>query len=83
MLLKEIRATNGETIKVANDWSGECEQRAATVLTSSWDQPYTSASLVGNVATAVIAPQWDYTLRNTVTLSNGETLIADRLVWVE
>lgn len=84
---KEVRITYGETKKVTNDWSAECEERGTSVSASTWTADcltLTSPALSSNVATAFIASQDDggyNVVRNTVTLANGETLIADRYVY--
>ncbi len=86
MKLKEVRFTQGETRKVVNDWSADCEERSATVSASSWESAtftLASASLTGNVATVMVTCSSESSglLRNTVTLSNGEVLIGDRDVF--
>lgn len=84
---KELRISYGETRKVTNDWSAECEERGTSVTSSAWDSgclALTSPSLSSNVATAFITSQEDgghSIVRNTVTLANGETLVADRYVY--
>jgi hypothetical protein len=84
---KELRITYGETFKVTNDWSAECEQRGTSVSASSWEADcltLTSPALASNVATALITSRDDggyNVVRNTVTLANGETLVADRYVY--
>lgn len=81
---KEIRVTYGETVKVTNDWAAECEKRGTSVSSSAWiGIPVTGATLTSNVATASMSASYNGTVRNTVTLANGEVLIADRDVWVK
>lgn len=87
MKSKELRITYGETRQIRNDWSAECEQRGTSVSASSWESDcltLTSPALSSNVATALITSQNDggyNVVRNTVTLANGETLVADRYVY--
>ena len=84
MIRKEIRAIYGETVKVTNDWTAECEKRNTTVTSSSWiGIPVTNEVLASNVATASMSTYYSGLVRNTVSLANGDTLIADRLVWVK
>lgn len=84
---KELRITYGETRKVTNDWSAECEERSTSVSASTWAADcltVTSPTLTSNVATALITSQDDTgynVIRNTVTLANGETLVTDRYVY--
>ena len=81
---KEIRVTYGETVKVTNDWAAECEKRGTSVSSSAWiGIPVTGEALTSNVATASMSASYNGTVRNTVTLANGEVLIADRDVWVK
>lgn len=91
MRRKEINATSGETIEVTNLWAAECEERSATVLTSEWTcygLQLASPALSGSTATVKVvdSDSWGtsarYNLRNKVTLSNGETLVAERYVCV-
>lgn len=85
MMRPEIRITYGETVKVTNDWSAECEERGTSVSASTWEGfgiVVSSPALSANVATCLIAyPADSGWLTNTVTLANGETLIAEREVW--
>jgi hypothetical protein len=78
MRLKEVRVIDGETVALRSDWTAVCKRRGATVTSSEWEGA-TSPSLTGYVATAMLGEHTGR-VRNTVTLSNGETLIADR--WV-
>jgi hypothetical protein len=78
MRLKEIRALDGETVAIRSDWTAVCKRRGASLISSLWDGA-TSPSLAGYVATAFLGEHAGR-VRNTVTLSNGETLVAER--WV-
>jgi hypothetical protein len=84
MQRKTIHATTGETIKVSNQWAAECEQRGTTVSSSTWT--YSGAgtlgtpTLVTTLATTPLTPTGCGCLKNTVTLANGEVLIAERLI---
>jgi hypothetical protein len=84
---KTIRAALGETIKVSNQWAAECEKRATTVTASVWayDAAGTlgAATLATPLVTLLLTPTSTGTLTNTVTLADGETLIAWRLVAAE
>ena len=83
MQLKTIYATSGETLKVTNQWAAECEKRGTSISSSTWelsDGSSVSDSLSGTEATATITPTSCGCLKNTVTLANGEVLIAERLV---
>lgn len=85
--LKDIQATSGETLLIANNWTAEAEKRGTTVSTSAW--MYTGAGTLSGASLTVaksavnLAPTCDGVLSNTVTLANGETLIADRAVCVK
>jgi hypothetical protein len=82
--LKDIKAMNGETLIVTNKWSAEAEKRATMVSASTWTYSgagtLSGASLAGTTATVKLAPTCSGCLANTVTLANGETLIALRAV---
>lgn len=81
MQLKTIYATSGETLKVTNQWAAECEKRGTSISSSTWelsDGSSVSDSLSGTEATATITPTGCVCLKNTVTLANGEVLIAER-----
>jgi len=83
ILAKTLYFASGETRKVEQQWAAECEKRGTTVSTSAWemsDGSSVSAALSGTLATATITPTGCATLKNTVTLANGEVLIAERLV---
>ena len=83
--LKDIQATEGETLLIANNWTAEAEKRGTTVSASTWT--YSGAgTLSGASSTAAkvsvnLAPTCDGCLSNTVTLANGEVLIAERWVF--
>lgn len=73
----------GETKNLAWDWTGELEERATTLVTSAWESTdnnvtITNKTIAGNKAKATITAAIDPigSLRNTVILANGETLIA-------
>lgn len=84
MQRKTLYATDGETIEVANQWAAEVEKRGTTVSDSTWafsgSGSLTGAALDDTQATVLLAPKSCGTLSNTVTLANGETLIAARAV---
>lgn len=85
--LKDIQATSGETLLVANNWTAEAEKRGTTVSTSTWT--YSGAGTLSGASLTVaksavnLAPTCHGTLTNTVTLANGEVLIAERVVCVK
>lgn len=82
--LKDIQAMSGETLLVANNWAAEAEKRGTTVSASTWTYTgagtLSGASLTAAKASVKIAPTCGGILSNTVTLANGETLIAVRKV---
>ena len=86
-LLKTIRAADGETLQVTNQWAAEADKRGTTVTGSTWT--YSGAgtlageSLSGSVASVKLTPTSKGRLENTVTLANGETLVALRCVAME
>lgn len=84
MQRKTLYATDGETLKVANQWAAETEKRGTTVSTSDWEfsgsGTLTSASLSGPLASVNLSPTSCGTLTNAVTLANGEVLIATRAI---
>ena len=79
---KTIHAEDGETRRVSNQWAAECEQRGATVSSSTWAGTPTlgAVTLAGTLATALITPTADGYIKNTVVLSNGETLVNERSI---
>ena len=85
--LKDIHATGGETLLIANNWTAEAEKRGTTVSTSTWT--YTGAGTLSGASLTVsksavnLAPPCHGVLTNTVSLANGETLIAERVVRVK
>lgn len=83
---KSLYFDQGESRLVSNQWAAECEERAATILSSAWafteESSVTSGSVVGTLATAQLTPAGSGKLTNTVVLSDGETLIAWRFVEV-
>ena len=84
--LKDINAIYGESLLIANNWTAEAEKRGTTVSTSTWT--YTGAGALSGASLTVaksavnLAPTCRGTLTNTVTLANGETLMAERVVSV-
>lgn len=81
---KTVYCARGETRLVQQQWAGECDERNATIESSAWtftdEGPLSGQALAGTLASTLIVPQGRGTLRNTVTLSNGETLVAWWLV---
>lgn len=81
---KDINAYLGETLKVTNNWTAECEQRGTTISTSAWTATGgltpSMEALDGSVATAFIAVAGCGCIKNTVTLANGEVLVLLREV---
>lgn len=86
MQLKTTHMAYGETRKVSNQWAAETESRSTTVSSSAWEYTgsgtLSGATLVTPLATTKLAATSSGTLKNTVTLANGEVLIAERLVVV-
>lgn len=86
MLRKDVRAEYGETVLVQNNWTAETEKRGTTITASSWT--WMGGGTLGTQTLAtpntstLITPIGNGILRNAVTLANGETLIAERKVWV-
>lgn len=80
MLRKAIRATDGETLAVQQQWAAETEKRGTTVSSSAWaftgSGTVSGQTLVTPLASCKLAPQSCGTLTNTATLANGEVLIA-------
>lgn len=86
MLNKTIRLTQGETVKVSNQWAAEAEKRGTSVSASEWET--TSGSLSGealssNLATVLLASDGSGYITNTVTFANGEVAVSERRVTVE
>lgn len=85
--LKDINAICGEKLLVANNWTAEAEKRGTTVSASTWTYSgagtLSGASLTAADASVNLAPTCQGILTNTVTLADGETLIADRVVCVK
>lgn len=86
MLRKTVRAEYGETVLVDNNWTAETEKRGATITASTWEWTgggsLGTQTLVTPKTTTLLAPIGNGVLRNTITLSNGEVLIAVRDVFV-
>lgn len=82
--LKTIHAESGETVKVENQWAAECEKRGTTISTSKWvlygAGALASQTLSGTLTSVLASPTCTGLLTNTVTLANGEVLVADRKV---
>ena len=87
MLRKAIRATDGETVAVQNQWAAETKKRGTTVSSSAWaftgSGTITGETLVTPLASCKLAPKSCGTLTNTATLANGEVLIASRCVLMD
>ena len=87
MNLKSVRATNGESIVIANQWAAETKKRATTIVSSTWMYSgagmLTTDALAGTKATARLTPTGCGALANTVTLADGEVLVGTRSVSVE
>lgn len=87
MQRKTIYATSGETISISNQWAAETESRGTTVSSSAWEYSgsgtLSGATLVTPLASTKLAPTGSGVLKNTVTLANGEVLIAERVVTVD
>lgn len=85
MMRPEIRIKYGETQKVTNDWSAECEERGTSVASSTWTGygiTVSNQALSSNVTTCLVSiPCNSGCLINAATLANGETLVAERKVW--
>lgn len=83
---KSLYFDQGESRLVSNQWAAECEERGATISSSTWafteEGSVTGGSLTGTLATAQLTPTCSGKLTNTVVLSDGSTLIAWRFVEV-
>lgn len=84
--LKDIQATEGETLLIANNWTAEAKKRGTTVNASTWTYSgagtLSGAALTGTLAMVRLAATAAGVLANTVTLANGEVLIGFRRVFV-
>lgn len=84
ILAKTLSTMSGEAITVTQKWAAETEKRGTTISTSTWaysgSGTLASASLSTPTASVKLTPTTPGTLRNTVTLANGEVLIAYRRV---
>lgn len=84
---KTLYCARGETRLAQQQWAGECEERNTTIESSSWaakdGSPLSGETLAGTLASVLIAPRGNTALSNTITLANGETLVAWMLVAVE
>lgn len=87
MLRKAIRATDGETVAVQNQWAAETEKRSTTVSSSAWaftgSGMISAEALTTSLASCKLTPKSCGTLINTATLANGEVLIASRCVLMD
>lgn len=75
---KTLYLTCGETVQVKSQWAAQCGKRSTTVSSSQWETTagtLSGAALVSPLATAMLAEDGCGTLKNTVTLANGETLV--------
>lgn len=83
---KTIHAEQDETRKVTNIWTAETEKRATSVSSSTWEVTGSltlgTEALSGSVATALVTVTGCGTVKNTVTLANGEVLASVRAVEV-
>lgn len=83
---KTLYFDQGESRVVSNQWAAECEERGATIASSTWafteEGAVAGESLTGTLATAQLTPVCPGKVTNTVVLSDGETLIAWRYVEV-
>jgi hypothetical protein len=86
MKLKTINSACGETRLVKNQWAAEAESRGTTVSESAWevcgDLTLGSQYLVDSLASVLVNINGCGSIKNTVTLSNGEVLSAVREVAV-
>lgn len=86
MLSKTLYAEDGETLLVEQKWGAVCEKRDTTVSSSEWEFTgtggLTDEALATPVASVKLAPTTCGNLKNTVTLANGEVLIAIRRIEV-
>lgn len=83
MIRKTINIARGETVRVKNEWAAEAESRDTSVASSVWDTTagtLSGAALSSNLASVLLTEGGDGCLTNTVTLANGEVLVADRAI---
>lgn len=83
MQAKTIYIADGETRLISNKWAAECQERSATISSSAWEATsgtLASAATSGTTASVVLSNAYGGVLTNTVTLSNGEVLVRDRIV---
>jgi hypothetical protein len=83
---KTLYMTRGESRLMSREWAAECEERNTQIVSSEWAATdggqVTGESLSGTMVSAIFTPRAPRgRMRNTVTLSNGETLTA--WWWVE
>lgn len=86
MLGKTIYAECDEVRKVTNEWAALAEQRGSSIASSSWEVTGNltlgTEALSSTTATALVTVGGSGCVTNTVTLANGEVLIAQRKVVV-
>lgn len=83
MQTKTLYTADGEKHLVSQEWAAECQKKGATIVSSSWTTDsgtLTGAAASGTTATVLVDDASCGRLTNTVTLSNGEVLVATRLV---
>lgn len=82
--LKTLCVASGESIKVTNKWTAECEKRGTTISGSEWEfsgsGAFASVALSSTTASCLLTPTGCGRITNTVTLANGEVLKAWRNV---
>lgn len=75
---KTIRAQCGEVREAKTIWAAEVEKRGTTIAGSDWEVTGSltlgAEALSGNEATALVTVNGCGTVKNTVTLANGEVL---------
>lgn len=84
--LKDIQTRAGETVRVSNEWAADAEACGSSVSTATWS--YSGAgtisgeALSSNLSSVLLSATGSGVLTNTVTLADGQVLIAERDVWV-
>lgn len=75
---KTIYAQCAEVREVKTIWAAETEKRGTTIASSDWEVTGSlglgAESLSGTTATALVTVNGCGTIKNTVTLANGEVL---------
>lgn len=86
MQAKTVYAQADEVRKVVNEWAAMVEERGSSVATSAWEVTgglsLGAEALTGSSATALVTVSSSGKVTNTVTLANGEVLVAWRKVVV-